>query len=273
MKSMIQNQIKPFLIHGLMPTLLVMAMLSLGAASSALAGGHDEDRAGIFPPQSHPYGQSYGEWVVDWWQWVLSIPADRNPLLDTTGEFAGESQHGPVWFVAGTFGDSVERSYTVPQGKALFVPVYVWTFGAGTFDCEPSVPGVPCVVCELQELAKTSTEAAEVLEVTIDGVPVQNLRRYEAASPKAFRVFYPVNSVVNAAFDVDLPGGIYRPQVADGYWLMLQPLAKGTHELRIHVVAPGTEFDVIHHITVTRDGHDRDDDRGSDRDDHDAGRH
>ena len=31
-------------------------------------------------------------------QWVLSIPADRNPLMDMTGEFCGEGQSGAVWF-------------------------------------------------------------------------------------------------------------------------------------------------------------------------------
>jgi hypothetical protein len=256
MKSTILNQIKSFLTRGLMPTLLATAILSLGA-SSAWAGGGNEGNPGVLPPQSHPYGESYGEWVVDWWQWVLSIPADRNPLTDPTGEFAGEGQHGPVWFVAGTFGDSAERTYKVPAGKALFVPVFNWIFGAGAFDCDPSNPGVPCVVCDLEQLAAANTEVADVLEVFIDGVAVQNVRRYEASSPGPFAVCYPENSVVG------LPAGRYFPMVADGYWLMLKPLARGTHEIRFHVRYPGLTYDpyeytVIHHITVTPPAHDRD---------------
>ncbi|MCX6927092.1 MAG: hypothetical protein NT154_28380 [Verrucomicrobia bacterium] len=257
MKSQITTQIKRHLTRGLTPMLLATAILSFGAASSAWAGGGNEGNPGVLPPQSQPHGKSYGQWAVAWWQWALSIPADRNPLTDPTGTFAGEDQSGPVWFVAGTFGDSAERSYQVPAGKALFVPVFNWIFGAGAFDCDPSNPGVPCVVCDLEQLAVANTEAADVLEVFIDGVAVQNVRRYEASSPGPFAVRYPENSVVG------LPAGRYFPMVTDGYWLMLKPLAKGTHEIRIHAHYPGLtyapyEFTVIHHITVTPPAHDRD---------------
>src|SRR5688572_18335543 len=117
MKSRTSNQAKPFLAGGRMPVLLVAALLSLSAPSAIADGKGNAGNPGVLPPQSHPYGKSYGEWAAKWWQWVMSIPADRNPLTDTTGEFADESQSGPVWFAAGTFGNSAERSYTIPKGK------------------------------------------------------------------------------------------------------------------------------------------------------------
>lgn len=252
-------------------TLLASALV-LGGISPAFADGGrgNAGNPGIFPPQSQPYGKSYNEWVVNWWQWVLSIPADRNPLIDETGESAGEGQRGPVWFVAGTFGNSVERSYPVPAGKALFVPVFNWIFGAGAFDCDPSNPGVPCVVCELEQLAAANTKAADVLEVSVDGVPVQNIRRYEASSPGPFAIRYPENSVVG------LPAGRYFPNLADGYWLMLKPLPPGTHEIRIHVNYPGLTYDpyeytVILHLEVVAPprGHGKDDRCDDDDDDDD----
>jgi hypothetical protein len=250
MKSPTSHQIKPFLSRALMPALLATAILTFGTATP----GRADDNSRVFPPQSHPYGESYGEWVVDWWQWALSIPADRSPLTDSTGEFAGEGQRGLVWFVAGTFGDSVERTYKVPAGKALFVPVFNWIFGAGAFDCDPSNPGVPCVVCDLEKLAAANTEVADVLEAFIDGVAVQNIRRYEASSPGPFAIRYPENSVVG------LPAGRYFPMVADGYWLMLKPLAQGTHEIRIHAHYPGLTYDpyeytIVLHIEVTAPSH------------------
>ena len=257
MKIVMITQIKSFLTRGLMPMMLAAAILSLGPASPAWAGGKDSPaNPGVLPPQSHPYSRSYGEWAVKWWQWALSIPADRNPLTDATGAFAGEDQSGPVWFGAGTFGGSEERSYTMPAGKAIFLPVFNWIFGSGVFDCNPTVPGVPCCVPCLQETAAANTESADILEVSIDGVSVKNVRSYRAASPGAFPVTYPENSVIGVA------AGTYSPQVADGYWLMLAPLAKGTHDIRLHVRAPNTsygfmEFQVIHHITVTPPGHDR----------------
>jgi hypothetical protein len=230
------------------PTLAALAFALVLAMVPPLQAGQNPN-PGIAPPQSTPLGKTYGEWVAAWWQWALSIPADRNPLTDATGAFAGESQSGPVWFVAGTFGSSVERSATVPAGKSLFVPVYNWIFGAGAFDCDPSVPGVPCDVPALQALAAHNTEAADVLEVSVDDIPVQNVRDYRAASLGPFSITYPENSVTG------LPAGTYFPQVADGYWLMLTPLPKGQHTIRFHVRAPNTsngpiEYEVITHLEV-----------------------
>ena len=77
------------------------------AAAIRLAGqsGKDSLRAdgnsnpGILPINSTSHGKTYGEWTAAWWQWALSIPAERNPFfpLDPTGEFCGEGQSGPVW--------------------------------------------------------------------------------------------------------------------------------------------------------------------------------
>lgn len=180
----------------------------------------------------------------------MSIPADRNPLTDSTGEFAGEGQSGPVWFVAGTFGNSAERSFTVPAGKTIFMPVFNCIFGAGVFDCDPTVPGVPCVVCDLQDTAAENTEAIEVLDVTIDGQPLKDVRQYRASSPGAFSIEYPENSLVG------VPAGTYFPQVADGYWLMLAPLEKGVHEIVVKVRGETpyfglVEYEITHNITVT----------------------
>ena len=223
----------------------VLAALPLLWAVPAQAGNPNP---GILPPHSSSHGATYGEWAARWWQWALSIPAERNPLTDLTGEFCDEDQGGPVWLLAGTFGSSVERSCTIPTGKAIFTPVYNWIFGSGVFDCDPTVPGVECDVPTLRAAAAENTEAADILEVTIDGVLLDNVEAYRAQSP-VFPLTYPENSVIGVA------AGEYTPQVADGYWLMLAPLSKGEHAIRFHVRAPGTifgliEFDNIWHLTV-----------------------
>lgn len=229
--------------------LLAAALAAISIAHEASAGTGNSDNPGILPVHSQPHGKSYSEWTVAWWQWALSIPADRNPLTDTTGAFAREGQAGPVWFLAGTFGDSVTRSYSIPHGKTLVLPVFVWIFGAGAFDCDPSVPGVPCDVAALQAAAAFNTEAATVVEAEIDDVPVKNIRDYRASAPGPFTVNYPDNSVTG------LSAGSYFPNVADGYWLILAPLSTGPHKIHLHVVAPATSngpvtYEVTHHVTV-----------------------
>ena len=220
-----------------------VALLAM-TTSPAFADNGPDDGPRILPLNSHPYGKTYGEWATAWWQWALSIPADRSPLTDPTGALFAEGQSGPVWF-RGTFGTSGERTSTMPPGKALFMPVYNWIFGAGVFDCDPTVPGVPCDVPTLRALAASNTEAATVLDVNIDGEPVRHIRSYRAASPEPFSVTYPDNSVIGVA------AGTYSPNVTDGYWLMLAPLPKGEHTIRVHVLAPGTSYGTLEFTSVT----------------------
>jgi hypothetical protein len=220
-------------------TRLATLLLALATMASSAS-------AGVTPVNSRPHGQSYGQWATAWWQWALSIPAATNPLLDTTGEFAGAGQSGSVWFLGGSFGDSQERSLTIPAGKAIFFPVHVWIFGAIANDCEPSVPGVTCDVPTLRASAAAAATAATVLEVSIDGQPVSNLRDYRALSPGGFNVTLPEGNVVG------LPAGTYGPQVADGYWLMLTPFSVGQHTIVVHAVNPsfGIEYTLTYHIMV-----------------------
>lgn len=92
-------------------------LLGLTCTTLAWAGG----------PQATAYGKTYREWSALWWQWLHSIPASTNPLLDTTGEHCGEGQfafeNDTVWFLAGTAGGAAERYCTVPRRKALLYPL------------------------------------------------------------------------------------------------------------------------------------------------------
>ncbi len=200
---------------------------------------------GILPPQSRPFGASYGEWSARYWQWVLGTPEATNPALDATGEFAAVGQSGPVWFVAGTFGNSVERTLRLPTGRGLFVAVHPWIFGSAVFDCEPSVPGVPCDIATLRSSASAAAGAA-VVEASLDGDAVQDIGDYRAQSPNGFPVTLPDGAVFG------LPAGTFQPQVSDGYWLMLAPLSEGRHLITTHVVnAPaGIDMTETLHLIV-----------------------
>ena len=84
----------------------------------------------VFSTDSTPYNVSYGEWTARWWQWAMSIPIDKNPLVDTTGEFCAEGQHGPVWFLAGTSGKThlAERKCIIPSKESILFPIIVSQF-------------------------------------------------------------------------------------------------------------------------------------------------
>lgn len=224
---------------------LTVVLVLVNNPTPAQADGGNPN-PGIIPPHAKPNDKAYGEWAAAWWQWALSIPADRNPLLDPTGQFCDEGQSGPVWFYAGTFGSNAERHCTVPTGKMIFMPVYNWIFGAAVFDCEPTKPGVPCDVPTLRAKAAAAVNAAEIVEVTIDGKLVQDIHAYRQVCPEPFEITLPEGAVFG------LPAGTFFPHVTDGFWLMLTPLSKGEHTLRAYVYAPAKnlEFTIITHLTV-----------------------
>ena len=237
--------------------LLTTALFALPSASSAVPQHDDGSQhaanrnPGILAVGNRAFGLSYGEWAERYWQWVLAQPAATNPQLDATGAFAGVGQSGPVWFLAATFGNSAERSITVPSGKALFFSIQPWIFGAGTFDCEPTVPGVPCDVATLHAAAATATDGSSVVEASIDGTSVNHASSYRAADEGSFSITVPVDNAIG------VPAGTYAPQVVDGYWLLIAPLAVGDHTITSHIVSNqfgGFEFTLVDHIHVVPRG-------------------
>jgi hypothetical protein len=223
--------------------LTALLILALGANESLAA-----NNPGVLKTSEKKYyGQTYGEWVVSYWQWAMSIPIASNPWAnDPDGSFAANGQSGPVWFLGGSLGDTVTRSITIPVDKAIFVPVHQWIFGAVAFDCEPSIPGVVCDVPSLRKAAADATKAVDSMEVLIDGVSVNDLGDYRVKSPSTFSVTVPEDNLSS------VPAGTHSPQVADGYYLLLSPLSAGSHTISVHVVSTlGYEYDNIYNLTIS----------------------
>lgn len=196
------------------------------------------------------YGKTYGDWVIAYWQWAMSVPYSINPWAnDPTGANAANGQSGPVWFLGGTLGDSVTRNVTIPADKAIFLPVSQWIFGATVGDCAPSNPGVNCNVPTLKKSAADATKAASLLEVSIDGVAVSDVKDFRVLSPTAFNVTLPADNVPTA-LGLPLPAGTYGPQVGDGYYMLLAPLGAGSHTIVVHVISSlGFEYLITYNIT------------------------
>jgi hypothetical protein len=202
--------------------------------------------ARIFPPQSHPYGKSYGEWSGKFWKTGIELPVAGNPLAEGgCGELSGR-----VMFLAGPIA-STELFCTVPAGTALFVP-------ALTVECsslEPPESGFHGDTAEEQaECATYWSDHIVNPSVEINGLPVPEITRYRVVSPQ-FDFTAPDPNILGVA------GGGAGTAVADGYYLMVAPLPKGMHTIRIRgslrfSVADGDPFDLdltannLFHITV-----------------------
>ena len=201
--------------------------------------------ADVIPPGDVPFGQTYGEWGGDWWNWAVQEPNATSPLTDDTGEDAGRNQAGPVWFLAGNFGGTSVRDITVPEGKALFFSVINaawWTPEDGATEAE------------VRAAANASIDAVSVLWASVDGVQVLDLPSLRAESPAGgFVLNVPAGSILDE-FGGAAPGD-HDPTVADGFWVMLEPLPVGNHVINFvgavgNPMAPDFELDVTYNIFV-----------------------
>jgi hypothetical protein len=218
---------------------VIIGVLSPGTYE--LSKAQDEN---LFTTNSSPFGIAYGDWTAKWWQWALSIPQDANPVGDPTGNYCGQNQEGPVWFLAGTFGGSAERACTIPEGKALlFAPINVECSYAEFPDLKTEA--------DLRECAKSGQDLVTELDVTIDGAKLENLQDYRVQSP-LFNLTLPENNVFGLPVTT-------TEAVSDGNWVFLKPLPSGNHTIHskgvsVDFTATGTAppfvSDVIYHLTV-----------------------
>jgi len=212
-----------------MPVMLAMQATPEPAATPVT----EPDRL-AYSPDAEIHGASLGEWHARYWQWVASFPVGENPAQDPTGKRCGYGQTDPVFFVPRNM-----PPCTVPAGVAIFLPI------AGT-ECstveEPPFHGEDedgLVAC-----AAADAERYTNISVSVDGEALPDIDRYRATSP-AFTLQVPEDNILA------VPEGTGRA-VADGYAVVLAPLAAGEHEVIVHVeVVDGYALpDKTLHLTV-----------------------
>ncbi len=203
---------------------LAGAAVAVLAGCGGVVGGHgieDPANPGVFAPSSTPFGKTYGEWSALWFQWGLSIPVADNPIADLTGAKAAVGQSGPVFFVCGTSGTptSAERTITVPAGKGIFFPIVCsWC----------SIPEDGDTDAVILQHATDPMDHVNALEATLDGRTLVGLWNYRFVSPYFDCTEPPAPDGLYVGYE-----GTHRT-VADGYWIMLEPLPTGPHELYFH---------------------------------------
>ena len=216
---------------------------------------NDHKRVKVFPPQSHPYGKSYGQWSAEWWKWALSLPVDQNPFYDVSGcQNGANGQSGPVWFLTGVIAESgvAVRDCTVPGGKALFFPVI-------NTECSTLEPPPFHGNNEAELRACAANFNVVNLAAEVDGVAVKNLDDYRVFSP-LFTFTVPDNNPLG------VPAGTGQA-VGNGFYLMLAPLSPGHHTIHFGGTYPDFNFtlSITYHLTVLPGHHhDGDSDDGSD---------
>jgi hypothetical protein len=198
---------------------IIISSMTISLFSFALA------EENVFPPGSKPYGQSYGEWSIKWWQWALSIPTDRNPINDDNGKYCATSQNDPnVWFLSGSGGGKVVRDCAIPSGKAIFFPIL-------DVECSYAESPTDKTEADLRKCAHADQDTVSHLTLKIDGIDVQNLTGYRVDS-----TLFNFTTPQNGLFDLH---SATTQAVSDGFFFMVKPLSIGSHEIHFSGILGG----------------------------------
>ncbi len=180
-----------------------------------------------------------------------------NPLI---GSYEGGAQcagggAGKVWFLAGTFtGESATRTCQVPANKSIFFPVF-------NVECS-TVEGNPPPRDTLQEYVTIITDAAledSSLFATLDGEDVLGNISDNRAASGLFKFTLPKNNV-DVFCPTETPGVTQQcppgptKAAADGIWVLLPPLERGTHTIHFGGSFFGGELTQDNTYTLTVKG-------------------
>lgn len=199
-------------------TILVFALtLMMMFPSFLMAVNADEANKGVYSTDAKPFGVTYGEWTAKWWQWNMGMPNATHLRENFDSKNCNMDQDGPVWFLPDGLNGKEVRSCTIPSDKAVLVPLL-------TGNCDDDNPQSPM---SDEDLIKCASEGGDysTISATLDGVPLKNLSEYKISSPY-FNMTVPKDNVFK-----NIPG-TYRA-VSDGWYVFLEPLSQGTHELNL----------------------------------------
>lgn len=212
---------------------IVLGLLMLVMMTPAWADGKGE--SSVLIKKQHIYGDLVGEW----WQWAWENCCG---MFDEGEVDCSLGQSGRVWFLAGTFGGTAERSCTIPRKKSLFIPLVNYfifyeagvdpeeldltleekrifldgQIGGGSLSEPEAVAALAAYLADLEppDLVGSRSTAACDLHATLDGEPL---------------VFTtPIVRGQSGPFTITTD----NEALADGFYILLPPLDSGLHELK-----------------------------------------
>ena len=157
-----------------------------------------------------------------WVQWVAAAGPLKNPVADETGEHAAVNQPDDIWFLAGSYGERLERRCVVPAGRDLFLPAFnMWHAGA---DGPPPV---------MERASGTVVVDGQLLEPDVIATPVP----FTVAGAR-------LNGVTRSKRAI--------PTTVWGLWKLIPALPPGQHQLRATGGdGYGFSVDVTYRLTVS----------------------
>ena len=174
----------------------------------------------LYSVQDLPYGATYGQWTVRWWQWFFSVPKSENPIADITGVRADADQKfSNVFFLAGKLPgeDRIlpKRTCKISEDMAILFPI---------INCEANALEYPELNSDeaILKHVKRDEDSIVLKECFVNGERISAQR--VKSDPAIFELHIKKDNVVDAQ------AGLTRAS-ADGYWVFLKPLPVGKYEI------------------------------------------
>jgi hypothetical protein len=168
----------------------------------------------IFGINERPFGLAYSDWTVKWWNWIIQIPKEINPLFDINGKNAYLNQiDSNVFFLCQTLESSDKipvRNIKIPKETSVFMPIINW-ISILHEDGENDQ--------ELLSTARERMNAVKDLQININELELttNQLKEFRVQSP-IVDMFLPKKNIF------DHPSRQTRI-VSDGFWIFLKPIS------------------------------------------------
>jgi hypothetical protein len=176
-------------------------------------------------------GKTYSQWAVSFWRWALELPLGPlpHPFDDCNHRPISAAQTGNVWYWATPNSAPLtcnQLATTIPAGTSIFLSVLDGTsIFLPMFNGTTSLNNPPLQAFTPDQLKIVSAFASDIRDLfcTIDGVSVGNISAYRT----------PIGQFSFSAPSPWIFGhtGGKGTAVADGYYLLLEPLSAGLHTI------------------------------------------
>jgi hypothetical protein len=171
--------------------------------------------------QASGKSKQIGQLSAAWWQQVLNESS-----TPTCGTLDRSTVPGNVAYLANFTGE-VDTSCTIPTGTKVLFPVVNFACSPQLSDPYDPAKGGQDLRDECSGILKLAWEGATGVYATVDGKDVKS--RVVCAESPLFDLTVPADSFLVGE---NLPGKVGTgPAVANGCWVLLEPLPPGEHEI------------------------------------------
>jgi hypothetical protein len=189
----------------------------------------------IYKPENKLYGLSYEDHAKNFWKWFVSIPNSTNPEHDLTGarcSIGQEKSNSLVFYLSpGKNNTVIEKECTVTNGKGLLIPIIVVEYSDEEEFIDENIDKTSNLT--LDDMSEIITNLTRKAKNDQDGVQNMYLKLDEKEYQMEDLSKYRINTgafVLN--FPQDPVWGVKEGPamaVADGHYIISEPLTKGNH--------------------------------------------